>query len=104
MSNTEVLRVRQWSRRRTSASESGPGNERQLHARTPDGNLRVDHDLRFGERVSLDQLWDLSVAWYGNRITVESRRPAPDEMVEIFAGIGLEGPLWNPHADTWGAL
>lgn len=46
--------------------------------------------------ISLDQLWYLAVTWYGNRLTVDSRRPAPDEMVEIFGKIGLEGPFWDP--------
>jgi hypothetical protein len=51
--------------------------------------------------VSLDQLWQLAATWYGNRLTVESRRPAPDEMVKIFSGIGLEGPFWDPNSDQW---
>ena len=51
--------------------------------------------------VSLDQLWQLAVTWYGNRLTVESRRPAPDEMVKIFSEIGLEGSFWDPKSDQW---
>ncbi|HXO18669.1 MAG TPA: hypothetical protein VOA87_01965 [Thermoanaerobaculia bacterium] len=51
--------------------------------------------------VSLDQLWRLALAWYENRLTVDSRRPAPDEMVTIFAGIGLVGPFWDPQADLF---
>jgi Alkylmercury lyase len=51
--------------------------------------------------VSLDQLWRLAVTWYGNRLTIESRRPAPDEMVQIFSEIGLEGPFWDPKSDQW---
>ena len=53
--------------------------------------------------VRLDQLWKLSVAWYGSRLTVESRRPAADEMTTIFAAIGLEGPFWDPKSDRWDA-
>jgi hypothetical protein len=52
--------------------------------------------------VSLDQLWALSTAWYANRLTPDSRRPKPDEIVGIFAGIGLTGPFWDPKADEWG--
>jgi hypothetical protein len=52
--------------------------------------------------INLEQLWHLSVTWYGNRLTVDSRRPAPDEMVTILAGIGLVGPFWDPKADQWG--
>jgi hypothetical protein len=51
--------------------------------------------------INLSQLWYLSVTWYGNRLTVDSRRPGPDEMVKIFARIGLEGPFWDPTADQW---
>lgn len=51
--------------------------------------------------LTLDQLWRLATTWYENRLTVESRRPVPDEMVGIFAAIGLEGPFWDPRADVW---
>jgi hypothetical protein len=53
--------------------------------------------------IDMDQLWQLAVQWYGNRITVDSRRPAPDEMVEIFSGLGLDEPFWDPKADQWGS-
>jgi hypothetical protein len=48
--------------------------------------------------INLDQLWQLALHWYVNRLTVESRRPAPDEMMSIFASIGLSGPFWDPVA------
>lgn len=51
--------------------------------------------------VSLEQLWRLALTWYATRMSAEARRPAPDEMVSIFAGIGLEGPFWDPAADRW---
>jgi hypothetical protein len=51
--------------------------------------------------INLDQLWQLALTWYGNRLTVESPRPAPDEMVSIFAGISLQGPFWDPNSDQW---
>ena len=53
--------------------------------------------------INLDQLWFLAVKWYGNRLTEESRRPAADEMVEIFGQIGLTGPFWDPKTDVWSA-
>ena len=52
--------------------------------------------------LSLDQLWRLAVAWYHNRLTPDARRPQPDEMRRIFAGIGLEGPFWDPQSDQFG--
>ena len=57
------------------------------------------HDVPKRPIISLDQLWHLAVTWYGNRLTVESRRPGADEMVDIFAGIGLEDPFWDPKSD-----
>jgi|SoiMethySBSTD1v2_1073268.scaffolds.fasta_scaffold4684891_1 hypothetical protein len=61
------------------------------------------HGIPMRPRIRLDQLWHLSVQWYANRLTVDSRRPGPDEMARIFAGIGLEGPFWDPHADRFDA-
>jgi hypothetical protein len=55
-------------------------------------------DLPRRPLITLDQLWQLAVAWYANRLTVESRRPGPNEMVEVFASIGLTGPFWDPYA------
>jgi hypothetical protein len=60
-----------------------------------------EHQLPRRPLVSLEQLWQLAVIWYGNRLTPESRRPAPDEMVSVFASIGLTDPFWNPKADQW---
>ena len=51
--------------------------------------------------VTLDQLWKLSVAWYSTRLTPDARRPGPDEMVAIFARVGLVGPFWDPKSDSW---
>jgi hypothetical protein len=51
--------------------------------------------------INLQQLWVLAVTWYGNRLTVDSRRPGPDEMVSIFAQVGLEGSFWDPRSDQW---
>jgi hypothetical protein len=51
--------------------------------------------------ITLDQLWRLAVVWYANRLTAESRRPGPDEMVSVFASMGLTGPFWDPKSDAW---
>jgi hypothetical protein len=52
--------------------------------------------------VTLSQLWQLAVAWYDNRMSPEARRPQADEVRRIFAGIGLEGPFWDPQSDQFG--
>ncbi len=58
-----------------------------------------DHPVR--PIVTMEQLWGLARTWYSTRLQVESRRPAPDEMVGIFAGLGLEGAFWDPAADSF---
>jgi hypothetical protein len=52
--------------------------------------------------VSISQLWTLATTWYSTRLQENSRRPKPDEMREIFAGLGLEGDFWDPTADRFG--
>ena len=59
------------------------------------------HPLR--PRVCMDQLWTLAATWYGTRLQVDSRRPGPEEMRAIFAGLGLEGDFWDPGADRFGS-
>jgi hypothetical protein len=45
--------------------------------------------------LTMEQLWELSVAWYANRITEESRRPMGAEVRQIFDRVGLRGPFWE---------
>jgi hypothetical protein len=45
--------------------------------------------------VTLPQLWQLAVSWYGNRLTPEARRPIGAEVREIFDRIGLTDPFWQ---------
>ena len=52
--------------------------------------------------VSIDLLWTLATIWYSTRLQAESRRPKPDEMRSIFAGLGLEGNFWDPTSDSFG--
>jgi len=51
--------------------------------------------------VTIPQLWALCTTWYGTRLQPDSRRPRPEEMRGIFAGIGLEGDFWDPTADRF---
>jgi hypothetical protein len=51
--------------------------------------------------VTMPQLWGLATTWYGTRLSAEARRPGPSEMREIFSGIGLTGPFWDPQADVF---
>lgn len=59
-----------------------------------------EHPMR--PLVTMDQLWVLSTTWYSTRLQEDSRRPQPDEMREIFAGLGLAGDFWDPRSDSFG--
>ncbi len=52
--------------------------------------------------VTMDQLWGLATAWYATRLRADSRRPQPEEMRAIFAGLGLSGDFWDPQSDRFG--
>ena len=62
--------------------------------------LAGGHPLR--PLVSIDQLWRLATTWYATRLEENSRRPQPDEMRGIFAGLGLTGDFWDPRSDSFG--
>ena len=49
-----------------------------------------------GPAVSVEQLWRLSVVWYGTRLHPEPPRRTPDDTRAIFAGVGLTDPFWEP--------
>ena len=52
--------------------------------------------------VRIEQLWALATAWYSTRLQPDARRPPPEEMRAIFAGLGLEGDFWDPKSDSFG--
>jgi hypothetical protein len=45
--------------------------------------------------LTLDQAWDLSEAWYGNRLDPDFRRPTTAEAQAIFERMGLTGAFWQ---------
>jgi hypothetical protein len=60
-----------------------------------------EHGYPVRPLVRMDQLWSLATTWYASRLQEDSRRPKPDEMSAIFAGLGLEGDFWDPRSDKW---
>ena len=60
------------------------------------------HPCQPGPLVRMEQLWTLATTWYSTRLRADSRRPKPEDMREIFAGVGLEGDFWDPRADSFG--
>lgn len=51
--------------------------------------------------VTMEQLWMLATTWYATRLREDSRRPRPEEMVLIFASLGLHGDFWDPKSDRF---
>jgi len=49
------------------------------------------------------QLWRLAVAWYDTRLSPDARRPKPQQMRQIFEGIGLTGSFGDPESDEFGS-
>jgi hypothetical protein len=64
-----------------------------------------EHVIRWSESrgtpvrpiVPMSRLWALASTWYSTRLQEDSRRPTPDEMVEIFNDLGLVGEFWDPR-------
>jgi hypothetical protein len=61
-----------------------------------------NHGYPIRPLVSIQQLWTLATTWYSTRLQENSRRPKPEEMRAIFAGLGLEGDFWDPSSDNFG--
>lgn len=61
-----------------------------------------DKGIPMNPLVTIDQLWKMATTWYSTRLEADSRRPKPDEIRAIFAGIGLQGDFWDPQADNFG--
>ena len=47
-----------------------------------------------GEIVPITQAWDLSLAWFGDRMSSEYRVRSSDEARAIFQGSGLTSDFW----------
>ncbi len=60
------------------------------------------HNYPLRPLVGIEQLWTLATTWYATRLQENSRRPRPDEMRQIFAGLGLGGDFWDPRSDSFG--
>jgi hypothetical protein len=62
----------------------------------------VSHGYPIRPILDMDRLWALATNWYSNRLQGASRRPRPEEIREIFAGLGLTGEFWDPKSDSFG--
>ncbi len=45
--------------------------------------------------LTLDRLWDLATAWYGDKLSPDWRRATPEEAEATFSELGLTGDFWR---------
>jgi hypothetical protein len=58
-----------------------------------------DRNLPRGATLSLDQCWQLAVAWYSaDRRDPTWQRKTAEEAEALFAELGLSGPFWRLRA------
>ena len=48
-----------------------------------------------GGTMSIEQQWELAIAWYGSRLDRDWRRKTPKEAQAVFTGLGLTGDFWS---------
>lgn len=49
----------------------------------------------FGVLLTPEQVWALSQAWYGNRMSPDYAGRTVAEVLALFADLGLTGPFWG---------
>ena len=53
------------------------------------GNIKQD-----GEVLTLEQVWQLSKLWYGNRMSVDYYGRSMEQVAEVFRQAGLKSKFW----------
>ena len=52
------------------------------------------HNLERGEILSLQQVWELSKLWYGNRMSLDYHGRSMEQVAEVFKQAGLGSKFW----------
>ena len=52
------------------------------------------NNLEVGEMLSIQQVWELSKLWYGNRMSLEYHGRSMDQVAEVFKQAGLTAKFW----------
>lgn len=52
------------------------------------------NNLERGETLTIDQVWELSKLWYGNRMSVEYHGRSAEQIAEIFRKTDLASKFW----------
>ena len=57
---------------------------------------QAQHKLA-GEYLSLSQVWELSQAWYGPRMSLDFHGRTPAQIEELFRSLNLTSDFWTSH-------
>lgn len=52
------------------------------------------NDLERGEMLNIQQVWELSKLWYGNRMSLEYHGRSMEQVAEVFRQAGLMSKFW----------
>lgn len=52
------------------------------------------NDLERGEMLNIQQVWELSKLWYGNRMSLEYHGRSMEQVAEVFRQVGLMSKFW----------
>ncbi|MBN8581417.1 MAG: hypothetical protein J0L96_12160 [Anaerolineae bacterium] len=52
------------------------------------------NNLERGEMLSIQQVWELSKLWYGNRILLEYHGRSMEQVADVFKQAGLKSKFW----------
>ena len=52
------------------------------------------NNLERGEMLSIQQVWELSKLWYGNRMALDYHGRNMEQVAEIFRQAGLMSKFW----------
>lgn len=52
------------------------------------------NNLERGETLSVQQVWDLSKLWYGNRMSLEYHGRSMEQVADVFRQAGLMSKFW----------
>ncbi|KAA0265751.1 MAG: hypothetical protein EDM79_16575 [Chloroflexi bacterium] len=52
------------------------------------------NNLERGEMLNIQQVWELSKLWYGNRMSLEYHGRSMEQVAEVFRQVGLMSKFW----------
>ena len=52
------------------------------------------NNLERGETLSVQQVWELSKLWYGNRMSLDYHGRSMEQVADVFRQAGLMSKFW----------